>query len=303
MSKFRLFSVLLAVFVTGVYTVAVNADHAWKKYHWDISVIPIDEASLELGDNLTGDWSDILKNASPSWNMWSVLKSTIVLGRSDTGVNNDKCGPVLEGVEVCNGLYGANGWLGLASVWVSRGKHIVQAVVKLNDTYFEDDEYYKKSPYNSVDWRDYVMCQEVGHTFGLGHQDEVFDNLNLNTCMDYTDEPAGGTYFNIDGVEILSLPNLYPNEHDAEILLEIYAHLNPTDAGNSTDDGDDGGGGGNGKGGGRKNNKAGDAGAIDLNDPSQWGQAIRQDARGQNILFERNLANGQVLITHVLWAN
>ena len=289
MSKFRLFSVLLAVFVTGVYTVAVNADHAWKKYHWDISVIPIDEASLELGDNLTGDWSDILKNASPSWNMWSVLKSTIVLGRSDTGVNNDKCGPVLEGVEVCNGLYGANGWLGLASVWATRGKtnHIVQAVVKLNDTYFEDDEYYKKSPYNSVDWRDYVMCQEVGHTFGLDHQDTTFNTPNLGSCMDYTNNPDGLAS------NPIQLDNRYPNKHDYDEMRKIYSHLNPTNA--TTEEEEES---SNDKGNkGKKPNKAGVA-----DNPSAWGQAIRQDAQGRNILFERNLANGQVLITHVIWA-
>jgi predicted Zn-dependent protease with MMP-like domain len=29
----------------------------------------------------------------------------------------------------------------------------------------------------------HVLCQEVGHTFGLGHQSESGDDLN--TCMDY----------------------------------------------------------------------------------------------------------------------
>ena len=135
------------------------------------------------------------------------------------------------------------------------------------------------------------MCQEVSQTFGLGHQDEIFSNDNLGTCMDYTNDPDGNSSTG-------DLDNRHPNQHDYDTMTEIYySHLN------STDDGDDGGGGGNGKGGGKNRNKTGNAGAIDLNDPSQWGQAIRQDARGQNILFERNLANGQVLITHVLWAN
>lgn len=38
-----------------------------------------------------------------------------------------------------------------------------------------------------------VTCQEVGHTFGLDHRDENFDNGNLGTCMDYTNDP--GTRF------------------------------------------------------------------------------------------------------------
>ena len=40
---------------------------------------------------------------------------------------------------------------------------------------------------------------------------------------------------------------------------------------------------------------------IDLNNPSEWGRAIKQDAQGKNSLFERDLGNGQVLITHVFW--
>ena len=32
--------------------------------------------------------------------------------------------------------------------------------------------------------------QEIGHTFGLDHQDENFSNANLGSCMDYV-EPGG----------------------------------------------------------------------------------------------------------------
>ena len=129
------------------------------------------------------------------------------------------------------------------------------------------------------------MCQEIGHTFGLDHQDTNFTNTNKGTCMDYTNDPAGTN---------LDTNNTAPNDHDYDMMVEIYAHLNSTGSGD-----DDG----NGKGGRKKPKKAGDAGAIDLNNPSAWGQAISQDASGQNNLFERNLSNGQVLVTHVLWAN
>ncbi len=37
------------------------------------------------------------------------------------------------------------------------------------------------------------MCQEIGHDFGLDHQDENFNNPNLGTCMDYTNDPLGAT--------------------------------------------------------------------------------------------------------------
>jgi hypothetical protein len=40
----------------------------------------------------------------------------------------------------------------------------------VNDTYFNTPKY------DTSAWRNLVMCQEVGHTLGLDHQDEDFDN-------------------------------------------------------------------------------------------------------------------------------
>ena len=58
------------------------------------------------------------------------------------------------------------------------------------------------------------MCQEIGHTFGLAHQDEAFENVNLGTCMDYTNNPDGPP------------ANRQPDDHDSWMLDEIiYAHL------------------------------------------------------------------------------
>src|SRR4030095_6084444 len=109
-------------------------------------------------------------------------------------------------VEVCNGSYGNNGWLGIAQIWVS-GKHITQGSVRLNDTYFDTPKY------NTDAWRQLVVCQEVGHTFGLDHQDEDFDNRPLGTCMDYSNDPT---------------PNQHPDQHDYDELAIIYSHLDST---------------------------------------------------------------------------
>jgi hypothetical protein len=89
------------------------------------------------------------------------------------------------GGEVCNRKYGFNGWLGVAGIWAS-GNHITQGYVKLNDSYFNT------ASYNTAAWRRMVTCQELGHTFGLGHTDETFNNANQGTCMDYTNDPDGG---------------------------------------------------------------------------------------------------------------
>ncbi|MDA1334749.1 MAG: hypothetical protein O2794_01880 [bacterium] len=261
---------LALLFVAG----AVSASHSWGKYHWNLSTADTIANPLKLGDNVTtAEWDLSLLVASTDWNQ-SVLKNDVVVGNS-----NANCDPTSGRVEVCNASYGNNGWLGIASIWATRGKsnHITQGVVKLNDTYFDTPEY------DSQAWRDLVTCQEIGHTFGLDHQDENFNNANLGTCMDYTNDP--------DGTILGQLDNRKLNQHDLDEMEAIYAHLNSTDGGG-------GGGGGNGKGKPKKN----DVGAsINHNNPSSWGRAVSQDAQGKNSVYVRDLGNGQVVVTHVTW--
>lgn len=272
MKKTLLILSLAILLVAG----AVSANHSWGKYHWNISTDQSEDNPLELVNNLTSSaWDDSLAIASADWNE-SVLKNQVV-----KGLNNANCDPTSGRVEICNGKYGNNGWLGIASIWVTRGRsaHITQGVVKVNDTYFDTLQY------NTSAWRNLVMCQEVAHEFGLGHQDEDFSNDNLGSCMDYTNDP--------DGAISSQLDNQYPNQHDYDMMTEIYAHLNSTD-----DEGKPGKGNGRGK----KEKPVNVGASIDLNNPSSWGQAIKQDAQGKNSLFMRNLENGQILITHVIWA-
>lgn len=275
--KIKKYIVILGV-LAGVALLSgsvANATHSWSKYHWDLSTEQTLANPLKLGDNLSTVWQGSLAGASIDWNA-SVLKNAVVAGASSAD-----CDPTLGRVEACNSEYGDNSWLGIAQIWVYRGRsgHIAQAVVKVNDTYFNLPQY------NTAAWRNFVMCQEVGHTFGLDHQDENFYNANLGTCMDYTNDPARD-----DGAG----GNEHPNLHDYTMLEEIYAHLNSPDS--------DGPGNGNGKGNG-KGKPAGVGANVDLNNPSEWGQAIRQDAQGNNSLFERDAGDGSKIFTFVIWAN
>ena len=112
------------------------------------------------------------------------------------------------------------------------------------------------------------MCQEIGHTLGLDHQDEIFDNPNLGTCMDYTNTPS---------------TNQHQNQHDYDQLEAIYAHLdnvNTISSSNSVNRRQD----------------------VDLDNPSAWGKAIKKDKQGRNSLHVRDLDKGEKLFTFVVWA-
>ncbi|MDH3949072.1 MAG: hypothetical protein OEU74_08935 [Gammaproteobacteria bacterium] len=257
--RFPLILLLLTVALPGVSM----ADHSWGKYKWKSSSIPF---NLNLGDNVDSSWDGHLLSASTDWSVSTVLGTTVVPG--STAADPLSCNPESGNVQVCNAEYGNNDWLGLAQIY-TRGFTIIAGVAKLNDTY------YKTAKYNTPAWRQMVMCQEVAHTFGLDHQDETFNNVNLGTCMDYTNDPDG----TIDG----ELSNEYPNQHDYDQLEIIYAA-------------DDGGGGGGGGCNPRspKCNPASAAGGH-----AQWGQLV--SGHGGTEIYERNLGGGKKVITFVTW--
>ncbi len=252
----------------ALLTSTTNAGHSWASYHWERSTNPL---LLELGDNLTSTWDSHLVTASYDWSVSAVLDTTIVPG----GTNPKLCRPTRCRVEVCNSRYGNNGWLGLAQIWV-KGDHITQGVVKNNDYYFD------LPTYDSPEWRLFVTCQEVGHNFGLTHQDENFNNTNLGSCMDYTNDPGS---------------NQHPNTHDYDELESIYADLDPVEV-------DDGGGTCKGR---SKKCNAGFSGPpafdeLDLDGPGQWGRLIGASASGRTSVYELDFGNGNKIITHVIWA-
>lgn len=176
-----------------------EASHSWGGYHWARTANPF---RLKLGNNVSGKWDSVLATTSSDWTKSSVLDTSIVAGAT----NPRNCKATNGMVQVCNSTYGSTGWLGVAQIWLS-GSHITRGTVKVNDTYFNT------ASYNTLAWRNLVMCQEVGHTLGLDHQDTIFDNANLGTCMDYTNAP--GT-------------NQHPNQHDYNELVTIYTHLDST---------------------------------------------------------------------------
>jgi hypothetical protein len=245
--------VALGVVLAGMTAVPAVASHSWGGYHWARSG---GELTVPVGDNVNSVWDGYLNTAIADWNKSTVINSPKAVGSAG---DPKRCNPVAGTIQVCNALYGQRGWLGIASIWLSNG-HISQGTTKLNDTYFN------MARYNTPTWRQLVTCQEVGHDYGLAHQDEDFNTDNTNSCMDYTNLPAG---------------NEHPDAHDYEQLLSIYNHLESGAA----------------IGGGR-----GASGAASGDDPSDWGRAIHFDRQGRPDYFEMDLGNGQRKVTHVLWA-
>jgi hypothetical protein len=263
MSVIKMLLAASALLVLFTFPGGSSANHSWGGYHWARTSNPF---TVKLNQNLTSEWVSYLQQASNDWTASSVLNTTI----QNTGNygSRRKCSPVSGQVVVCNESYGQNGWLGIASVWTSGG-HIVQGTVKMNDTY------YAMARYNTPAWRMLVMCQEIGHTFGLAHQDETFGNYNLGTCMDYTNAPSGGT---VNGFNY-GPSNEHPNSHDYNQLVSIYSHNDSTTTTSFT---------------------APETGNSDT--PEDWGTPVAKDNHGRDIIFERELGYNNKKFTFVFWA-
>src|SRR5215211_4326031 len=103
----------LIVLVLVTLAVPAFARHAWRKYHWASTSYPM---NIKVGDNVGSSWDSYLTEAVSDWNKSSKLNLSKV-----TGTTNSDCTPKAGRIEVCNGAYGQNGWLGIAQIWLNGG--------------------------------------------------------------------------------------------------------------------------------------------------------------------------------------
>ncbi len=261
-----------------VLPAAASANHSWGGYHWGRTTNA--EFTIQLGDNVSGLWDGMLGTASGDWSASTVLNTKVVAG----GTTPKQCKPTTGRVEVCSADYGGQQWLGVAQIWLSGG-HIVQGTVKNNDHYFGNSTY----AYNNTAEMQHVICQEIGHTFGLDHQST--DGSSLNTCMDY--------YHNTSASDLKST---HPNAGDYDELKCIYdtasaratlssgghtctgtGHLDSTST--------------IGAAAALPNGNAADAAAA-----SAWGRLVASSASGKEQTFVLDLGAGRAIVTFVIWA-
>ncbi len=200
-----------AALLVMALSIPALANNAWGDYHWDGSSTPV---RLGLEDNLSSDWTGVLGNVETDWDDSTVLSLDLVLADQPSNCV-DPLGitvPANLGLtEVCNESYGENGWLGVARIWLeSDGVHISAAITAVNDSYLGPG-----AAYDNANARQHVLCQEVGHTFGLDHQ----KSPRKQTCMN--------AQWGLTSSSFVS-----PNQHDYDQLASIYAHLDGTSDGN-----------------------------------------------------------------------
>lgn len=252
MQNVRLLISVATFFAVAILPVSSFASNSWGSYHWARRSNPF---TLKVVDSNTAAWDDNLNQALADWSTSTVLNLTREAGDSSTSARQ-RCVMIAGKIHSCNYTYGSNGWLGLASINIS-GSHITQATSKMNDTYFNSSSYSETN-------RQHVMCQEIGHDFGLEHQST--SGADLNTCMDYAN----------------ALDNPRPNSHDYNQLQTIYSHLDSTTTIGFSSFG-------------------GFSAREVTDDPGSWGRLIRQTPNGRGSTYERHHADGTKTVTNVFW--
>jgi len=152
--------------------------------------------TLDVHNALTSDWYPYFNQAMDAWANGHSPTSLVLNLIQDSP--DQSCTPISDALVVCNANFGETGWKGINEVAVNGLNRIVQSVAKMNEFYLSG------APDGD---KQYTMCHETGHGWGLGHQDEDFNNKDLGSCMDYVLDPEN---------------NQNPNDFDYKVLNETY---------------------------------------------------------------------------------
>jgi hypothetical protein len=168
-------------------------------YHWANRGVGLE---LYVLNALDDTWQNEFDTSLREWDNGSPDTLTLTTRRVDYEF---ECQAETGIMKVCNGDYGATEWRGLNVVLLNfQNRNIYASEAKLN-------EYYLKEA--SAAQRQYTMCHELGHGFGLPHWDENFDNRNMGNCMDYTSKPR---------------TNKQPDSSNFEFLKALYGEVGST---------------------------------------------------------------------------
>jgi hypothetical protein len=170
-----------------------NATNTWKNNGNGIR--------LELLNALDETWQNEFALAVSDWD----ASNSLILSTQDV-TPESACSQKDDVMKVCNGNYGKTGWLGINEIMSTKqeGGTIISSVAKMNEYYLQNSD---------QDERQYTMCHEIGHGFGLPHTDENFNNADLGNCLDYTRNPKN---------------NLHPDAGNFAFLAELYGTFRRT---------------------------------------------------------------------------
>jgi hypothetical protein len=164
--------------------------------------------SLKILNALDDEWQPLWESVISDWRESQALRLTVERVTVD-----HSCARVQGVMKVCNANLGDTGYLGYNEL-ETVGDVIVSSVAFMNEYYLYNADYERKQ---------YTLCHELGHGFGLSHTDVNPYNQDTGDCMDYTVSPEN---------------NLDPGQYNFERLASMYMQHKNDDALSATNAGD-----------------------------------------------------------------
>lgn len=167
--------------------------HSWSTYHWPTPRAPA------VFDKTKGTYWAVAAHVADWATLGTPMQPTMTTRRADADVT------------VTDGR--STQWLGLAQISLDADGHITSGKVTLNTAILSTDPRF--GPEASA----HVLCQELGHIWGLNHNRSALDTC-MNDCATAATEA--------EWLACLNHPDgTTPNAHDVEQLLIIYDHVDP----------------------------------------------------------------------------
>jgi len=149
---------------------------------WPQSTPGVGGLALTILNALDDGWQNEFATALSEWDNGD--PDTLTLTTKQVEVDH-YCTQVDGVMKVCNNNFGNTDWVGINEILQSSRGIIVSSVAKMNEYFLSNAD---------EDERQYTMCHEIGHGFGLPHTDENPDNSDLGNCLDYTRRPQNNLH-------------------------------------------------------------------------------------------------------------
>ncbi|KAG7362779.1 hypothetical protein IV203_026139 [Nitzschia inconspicua] len=153
---------------------------------------------IKIINALDETWSEVVGLVIKDWDDGNPDAITIFVEKVAA---DSVCAPMEGVIKICSGDYGDSKWRGQTEFLLDGGGNIAAASVKMNTFYLRS---------MNTKARQYTLCHEIGHALGLSHLDEDFTNVDLGSCMEYTNDIS---------------VNRRPNQSNYEMLLELYGGI------------------------------------------------------------------------------